>query len=176
MQLVEINWNPTERQLRQFSSMCFIGLPFIGWLWGAGPILLFDTASDDTLGAGRWGVGPSAVALRQDGAWTYGGLVNYIADVGGDSDRDDIEVLFYQPFLTYTFGNGKTSATVQSEITRDLENYETAAFAIATVNQIFKVGNQLLQGRIGVRHWYESPDFGPDGTELSLRLTFMFPQ
>ena len=91
-------------------------------------------------------------------------------------DRDDVESLFFQPFLSYTFANGATSATLQSEITRDLENYDTRAFALFQVNQIFKVGSQLMQGRVGVKHWYESEDFGPDSTELSLRLTFLFPK
>src|SRR5687768_5478695 len=36
-----------------------------GWTWGAGPALLLPTATDDLLGAEKWGAGPTAVALRQ---------------------------------------------------------------------------------------------------------------
>ena len=36
MKLVEINWRPTERQLRQFGVVCLFALPAIGWIWGAG--------------------------------------------------------------------------------------------------------------------------------------------
>ncbi len=35
MKLVEINWAPTPRQLRQFGSLCLVALPLIGWLWSA---------------------------------------------------------------------------------------------------------------------------------------------
>ncbi len=35
-----------------------------GWVWGAGPIAQLDTATDDRLGAQRWGLGPSVVVLR----------------------------------------------------------------------------------------------------------------
>lgn len=35
MKLVEINWQPTNRQLRQFGATCFVALPAIAWLWGA---------------------------------------------------------------------------------------------------------------------------------------------
>jgi hypothetical protein len=35
MKLVEINWQPTDRQLRQFGEICFVALPAIAWLWGA---------------------------------------------------------------------------------------------------------------------------------------------
>ena len=34
MKLIEINWNPTHRQLRQFAAICLIALPLLGWLWG----------------------------------------------------------------------------------------------------------------------------------------------
>ena len=34
MKLVEINWNPTNRQLRQFGIICLFALPLLGWLWG----------------------------------------------------------------------------------------------------------------------------------------------
>jgi len=147
-----------------------------GWIWGAGPILLLNSATEDVLGAGRWGVGPGAVVLKQTGPWTIGGLTSYLADIGGDSDRDDVEQLFFQPFVSYNLPNGSTSLTLQSEIARDLENYDTNAFALFTVNQMFKIGSQIMQGRVGVKHWYESADFGADSTELSLRLTFLFPK
>lgn len=35
MSFVEINWSPTQRQLRQFALLCLAALPFLGWLWGA---------------------------------------------------------------------------------------------------------------------------------------------
>ena len=34
MRLVEINWSPTDRQLRQFGIICLFALPLVGWLWG----------------------------------------------------------------------------------------------------------------------------------------------
>ena len=36
-----------------------------GWVWGVGAAVLLPTATDDALGAGRWGVGPTAVAHGQ---------------------------------------------------------------------------------------------------------------
>src|SRR5579872_4757848 len=32
MKLIDVNWNPTDRQLRQFGVACLIFLPLIGWL------------------------------------------------------------------------------------------------------------------------------------------------
>ena len=48
MSLVEINWSPTQRQLRQFGLLCLIALPLLGWLWGANStwiVVLFGIAS-----------------------------------------------------------------------------------------------------------------------------------
>lgn len=33
MKLVEMNWNPSDRQLRQFGLIGLVALPLIGWLW-----------------------------------------------------------------------------------------------------------------------------------------------
>ncbi len=35
MSLIEVQWNPTKRQLRQFGVICFFALPLIAWIWGA---------------------------------------------------------------------------------------------------------------------------------------------
>jgi hypothetical protein len=47
MSLIEINWSPTQRQLRQFGLLCLAALPLLGWLWGASSawiMILFGTA------------------------------------------------------------------------------------------------------------------------------------
>jgi hypothetical protein len=38
-----------------------------GWIWGAGPVLLLPTATDEVLGSEKWGIGPTAVVLKQQG-------------------------------------------------------------------------------------------------------------
>ncbi|MDB4680116.1 hypothetical protein OAE80_03940 [Planctomycetaceae bacterium] len=35
MALVQLNWNPETRQLKQFGWFSLIMLPFLAWLWGA---------------------------------------------------------------------------------------------------------------------------------------------
>ena len=53
-----------------------------GWIWGAGPVWLLPTATDDTLGAEQFGLGPTGVVLKQVGPWTYGMLANHVAPPG----------------------------------------------------------------------------------------------
>jgi len=65
-----------------------------GLIWGAGPVILFPTATDDLLGSEKWGLGPTGVVLKQSGPLTYGMLANHIWDVAGEDDRADINNTF----------------------------------------------------------------------------------
>lgn len=39
MKLVEMNFSPSDRQLRQFGLTAMVALPLLGWLWGGdGPL------------------------------------------------------------------------------------------------------------------------------------------
>jgi len=52
--------------------------PTNGLIWGAGPVVLLPTASDDVLGSDKWGIGPSAVFLTMKGPWVIGSLFNNV--------------------------------------------------------------------------------------------------
>ena len=41
-----------------------------GLIWGVGPVLLLPTGSDPLLTGDKWGAGPTAVVLKQQGPWT----------------------------------------------------------------------------------------------------------
>jgi len=34
MNLFQINWRPTNRELRQFGGVCMFALPLLSWVWG----------------------------------------------------------------------------------------------------------------------------------------------
>ena len=63
MKLVEINWQPTEGQLRQFGLICMFALPGIGWLWGGGTTTIGILAVVGALCAIVGTVLPSALKL-----------------------------------------------------------------------------------------------------------------
>ena len=88
-----------------------------GIIVGAGPAFAFPTATRDILGAGRWGLGPSVVVLRQQHGWTYGALVYQVWAYAGDSDRDDVSYTFLQPFLSYTTRTSTSLLSTQSPLT-----------------------------------------------------------
>ena len=146
-----------------------------GWIWGVGPAFLLPTATDDLLGADKWGVGPSAVALKQNGPWTVGGLANHITSVAGDSERADINASFVQPFVSYTTPEAWTF-TLQTEATYDWEGDQWSVPVSAVATKVSSFGSQLFSAGVGVRYWADSPESGADGLGLRVILTLLFPK
>ncbi|MGC1692657.1 MAG: transporter, partial [Pseudolabrys sp.] len=52
-------------------------------LWGVGPLFTLPTATDKQLGAGKFSMGPTAVALTMQGPWVFGALANNQWSVAG---------------------------------------------------------------------------------------------
>lgn len=146
-----------------------------GFIWGIGPAFLLNTATDDTLGSGKWGIGPTGVVLKQDGQWTYGILANHIESFAGDSDRDYVSASFVQPFLSY-ITQTKTTIGLNTESSYDWKDNKWTVPVNLTLNQLLKVGEQILQVGGGVRYWAKSSDSGPEDWGLRLQLTFLFPK
>ena len=46
--------------------------------WGVEPVVLIPTSTDDSLGAGNWGGGMSAVFLGMPGNWVIGSLFSNV--------------------------------------------------------------------------------------------------
>ncbi len=149
--------------------------PVNGWIVAAGPVALYPTASEDTLGGKKWAVGPTGLALRQQGPWTYGLLANHLWSVAGDSDRSDISTTFLQPFISY-ITKTKTTFGLNTETSYDWENTKWAVPVNATVSQLLKVGPQIFQVTFGVRYWAESTENGPEGWGARAGVTFLFPK
>lgn len=123
-----------------------------GWIWGAGPVLLLPTATDETLGAEKWGIGPTAVVLKQQGPWTYGALANHIESFAGESTRADISATFLQPFLTYVTPK-QTTFALNTESTYDWENDQWSIPINFNANQLLRFGDQIVQVcAIGLKH------------------------
>jgi hypothetical protein len=75
-------------------------------IWGAGPAFLIPTGTDDMLGPGKFGIGPTFVALMQPGHWTLGVLVNNLFSVAGSSNRPDVNTMTLQYFVNYNLKRG----------------------------------------------------------------------
>lgn len=143
-------------------------------IWGVGPVFLLPTATDDLLGADKWGAGITGVALVQSGPWTVGGLANHIWSVGGDDNRPDISATFVQPFLAYTTPEAWTY-TINTESTYDWEADDWSVPINMQVTKITRIGNQPVSVGGGVRYWADSTPNGPEGWGARLIVSFLFP-
>jgi hypothetical protein len=144
-----------------------------GWIWGVGPVVYLPTASDDLLGADKWGLGPTGVLLKQEHGWTYGVLANHIWSVGG-AGRADINSTFLQPFLSYT----TESLTTFGVNTESTYNWKTEQWSVPInfmITQFLKIGEQRLTVQGGARYWADSPDSGAHGWGARFTLTLLFP-
>ena len=134
-----------------------------GWIWGAGPVLLLPTGSDDLLDDGQ--VGRRArrpCCSSRQGPWTYGALANHLWSFAGGDDRRDVDATFLQPFLSYTTPTAWTVA-LNTESTYDWEGEQWSVPVNCVVTKVTKVGSQLISVGGGVRYWADSPDNGPEG-------------
>jgi hypothetical protein len=143
-------------------------------IWGIGPAILIPTATDDLLGGQQWSAGPTAVVLKQDGPWTYGALANHLWNFAGDDDAGDVNVTFFQPFVSYITST-KTTFTLNAESSYDWSNEQWNLPLNFVVSQLLKIGEQPLQIFAGARYYLETPEGGPDWG-LRLGVTFLFPK
>jgi hypothetical protein len=147
--------------------------PVGGWILAAGPVALWPTATDSTLGSGKWGAGPTVLALRQEHGWTYGALANHIWSYAGWGDQQ-VNLSFLQPFVSFTTKK-QTTFGINTESTYDWQNSQWTVPINVFVSQLLKIGGQPIQFQIGGRYYAEKPDGGPDWG-LRFTVTFLFPK
>jgi hypothetical protein len=116
---------------------------FHGWIWGAGPVFLLPTATDNALGTGKWGAGPTAVGLRQEGPWTYGLLANHLWSFAGEGGRPDVNQTFLQPFFAYNTKTG-FGVTLQTESSYNWEAEQWTVPIGLFASQVLKLGGQPI--------------------------------
>jgi hypothetical protein len=142
-----------------------------GLTWGAGPAFLVPTATNQYLGTGKFGVGPTAVILKQTNGFTFGALANQIWSVAGQTDRANVSQLFVQPFFTYNWKSGAGIGAVET-IT---QNWETKIFASSValpLTGITKFGKQIIQLAVGPQIPISGPNRGDFGWRAQLVLIF----
>jgi hypothetical protein len=146
-------------------------------IWGVGPSIMMDTATDDQLGSGQWSAGPTAVVLIQPKPWTFGMLVRQIWSFAGDSDRASVNQLLLEPFINYNLDNGWyliTDMVLTANWRADSSNRWTIPLG-GGVGKMFEIGSQKMNTKIEAYYNVEKPDGAPDWS-MSWTLQFLFPR
>jgi len=147
--------------------------PVNGWILGAGPAMLYPTATDSALGAGKWAAGPTVVALRQEKGFTYGILANQLWTYAGWGNQE-VNATFLQPMFGYTTRT-LTTFLVNTETTYDWHVGQATVPLNFMATQLLKIGRQPLALQLGYRYYVEKPDGGPDWG-LRFQVTFLYPK
>ena len=148
------------------------------WLWGVGPALLLPTSTDDALGPGEWGAGPSVVFLTMPGKWVIGSLFSNVWSFSHDDDDDKVNVFTWQPFVNYNLHGGwylTTSPLITANWEADSDNRWTVPVG-GGVGRIMRFGKQPVNLSLAGYYNVEKPD--EIGPEWSLRFTLqlLFPR
>jgi len=174
-----IKRNPQNRYQSGFgdTSLSFFFSPKApgpgGIIWGVGPVFLLPSSTHPFMGTGKWGAGPTAVALVQKGGWTVGALGNQIWSFAGDDDRTDVNATYLQPFIAYTTKT-HTTFTLSSESTYDWNESQWTVPVIGSISQVLKVGGQPISVQLGGKYFAEGPSGAP-GWGVRFAITLLFP-
>ena len=145
-----------------------------GFTWGVGPIFALPASYQPTIGSGHWSIGPTGVALQQTGKWTIGALVNQVWSVAGDDRREDVNQMFFQPFLAYQATKTLT-LTIQSESTADWEA-DTDTWTIPINFEVAKLstfGHFPASYQFGVGRFVAHPDSPENGPTWKIRAAII---
>ncbi len=146
-----------------------------GLVWGVGPALLLPTATDNVLGTKKFGVGPTALILKQTHGWTIGALANQIWSVAGDVDRQDVNQMFLQPFINYNWKSG-AGLGGNAEITQNWQASTTSVFINPTLSGVTKLGTQIVSIAVGPRIQVAAADGNKSAFGVRAVLIFVFPK
>ena len=145
-----------------------------GIVWGAGPAILYPTATDNLLGSQKLGLGPTIVVLKQSGPNTFGLLANHVWSIAGSSARSEVSSTFLQPFFSHTTPSATTYG-LNLESSYDWVGDHWLVPVNLTVTQLTRIGSQRVSVGGGLRYYVERPDGGPEWG-IRMIFTLLYPR
>ncbi|MBP7868197.1 MAG: neuromedin U [Acidobacteria bacterium] len=146
-------------------------------IWGAGPIIQFPSGTDPLISQGKWGLGPTVVALTMSGHWVIGVLASNLWSVGGQEGRPDVNQLQFQYFINYNLKDGWYLASAPI-ITANWEAAEGEKWTVpfgGGFGKIFKLGKVPVNGSAAVFYNAVTPESSGSKWFLRLKLVLLFP-
>jgi hypothetical protein len=149
-----------------------------GLILGVGPMLVLRTATDDRLGQGKWSLGPTFVALQQEGKWSLGGLVTQVWSISGDDQRKDVSAFSLQPIVSYRI-NPKYTVGYLGTLTADWKEHNSNRWTVplgVSVSILTKPKDSVpMNFSFGVGYNAVRPDYAATWF-LRAQVTFILPK
>jgi len=110
-------------------------------VWGGGPTFVFPTASRRETGQGKWQVGPAAAVAFFPERWLAGVLVQNPISFAGDHERQEVNLMVLQPFVSYQLGNGWFIRS-QPQMVFNWKDHRQQLPLDLGAGRVFKIGRQ----------------------------------
>ena len=147
--------------------------------WGAGPIFLVPTATNSRyLSQGKFGIGPTFVALAQPRFGTIGVLVNNIWSVAGHENKPDVNQFYLQPFINYNLRKAWYLSFTSTGITANWEQSHGGRWVVPLgggPGRVWRFGHQA----VNIQSFFFGNVVHPPGASpWSFRMSFtlLFPK
>ena len=134
------------------------------WVWGVGPIFQFPTATDTTLGTGKWSAGPTGALLYVNGPWVNGILASQLWSFAGPTSRQDVSLTKIEVLLSYTFANNwyvQTNPTFSCDWKAPSGQGWVVPIGI-DIGKVFPIGSRSLSLQVGAYYNVKKPDGAAD--------------
>jgi hypothetical protein len=148
-------------------------------IWGFGPAFVLPTATERTLGQGKWDAGPSAVVLIQPHPWTIGALMNNVWSFAGNRHSPPVNQFLVQYFINYNLKDGWYTGS-QPVLTSNWQasggNRWTIPFGWSA-GKITRVGKLPINAQLGAYYNLVHPRDLPYGKwQVRLQVAMLFPK
>ncbi|MHC4204943.1 MAG: neuromedin U, partial [Planctomycetota bacterium] len=146
-----------------------------GLTWGFGPVFEFPTHTNDVLASDNYSAGPTFVALKMEGPWVYGGLINQLWSFSGDDP--EVNKMLIQPFINYNMEDGwylSSAPIITADWKRDSDDQWTIPVG-GGIGKIIRIGKLPLNVSTQCFYNVEAPDGGDDWS-ARFQLQFLFPK
>ncbi|MCM8612011.1 neuromedin U [Accumulibacter sp.] len=148
-------------------------------IWGVGPVVQIPTNSNDRLGNGNWGLGPSFVVLHLDKGdpWVYGVLVNNVWSLSSSRQGGSYNNGLIQPFINYNFPGGTylTSSPIATVNWKADGGQKWTLPIGGGIGRIFHFGRLPVNMQLSAYYNVVHPDDGPNW-QLRAQVQLMFPK
>jgi len=145
---------------------------------GIGPTFVFNSATDDRLGLGKWSVGPTLAIVSIPDPWVVGVVVRNLWSFAGDDQRPKVNQFLLQPFVNYNFSNGwyltSTPGITANWEAKDKRNRWTVPIGGGFGKVMFRGEKRPINIKLQGFYFLEKSDFAPDWA-LQLQFQILFP-
>jgi hypothetical protein len=146
------------------------------WVWGAGPVVQFPTATGEALGTGKWEAGPTAGLGYVNGPWVNAMVVSHLWSFAGSSTREDVSLTQVEVKLSYQLASGWFMDT-DPVMTYDWKAPRNQGWTIPIgldIGKVFKIGNQGMSLQLGAYYNVKKPTGTAADWVLQTQFTLIY--